>query len=71
MTELTPQEITQDIDTGINVASFGYYDGIKVAKELGLKQSTNIDEGNFMVCCGYVMFVVKPTDYPDIERRII
>ncbi len=67
---ILPKEITQDEATGTNVASFGYYDGIYVAKQLGLKQSTNILEGNFMVCCGDVMFEVKPTDYPEVERRI-
>ena len=65
-----PKEITQDCDTSQNVASFDYYTGIKVAKELKLKQSTNILKGNFMVCCGNVMFEVKSTDYPEIKRRI-
>lgn len=68
---INPKEITQNKITGKNVASFSYYDGIYVAKELGLKQSTNINEGNFMVCCGDVMFKVKPTDYPEITRRIL
>lgn len=67
---LLPKEITQDCDTGVNTASFDYYLGIKIAEELGLKQSMNTNEGNFMVCCGDVMFTVKPTDYPEIERRI-
>lgn len=68
---IEPEEIVQDCDTGINTASFRYYDGIRAAEELGLKQSANTKEGNFMVCCGYVMFTVKPTDYPNIQRRII
>ena len=38
--------------------------------KLGLKQSTNTNEGNFMVCCGDVMFKCKSTDYPEITRRI-
>ncbi len=67
---IEPKDITQDCDTGINTASFDYYEGIRIAKELGLKQSTNTREGNFMVCCGDVMFTVKPTDYPNIQRRV-
>jgi hypothetical protein len=69
-TSLLPKEITQDCDTEENTASFDYYTGIKIAKELGLKQSTNTKEGNFMVCCGDVMFKVKPSDYPEVTRRI-
>lgn len=68
--KLTPKEITKCVNFGTETASFGYYDGIKAAKELNLSQSTNTKEGNFMVCCGDVMFTVQPTDYPEIERRL-
>lgn len=71
---IVPKEITQDIDTGINVAWFDYYDGIKYAKEKGLKQTASTAEvmqsTHFIVCCGDVMVKVEPTDFPNIKRRI-
>ena len=70
MIKILPKEITQCCDTGINTASFGYYEGMEVVKNLGLNQSDNTSNGNFMVCCGDVMFTVKPTDYPEIKRRV-
>lgn len=70
-TIIQPKEITQCCDTGINTASFDYYSGIIVVKERGLRQSTNTNEGNFMVCCGDVMFTVQPTEYPELTRRIL
>lgn len=72
ITDIQPKEITKDCDTGLEMASFGYYDGIAVAKERGLKQTTSFSEPNgFVVCCGDVMFQVQPTEYTDITRRII
>lgn len=68
--ETQPKEITKDCDTKINIASFDYYNGIRVAQKRGLTQSTNISKGNFVVCCGYVMFEIKPNEFPSIERRI-
>ena len=73
---ITPKDINQDSDNNnINVASFGYYDGIHVAKEKGLKQTTSFGDvfagTHFIVCCGDVMMTVKDTDYPEIERRQI
>lgn len=69
-----PKEITEDIDTSQNIASFDYYTGIKYAESLSLKQTTsfnNVSEGtHFIVCCGDVMVQVEPTDYPNITRRI-
>lgn len=69
-----PKEITQDIDTGVNIASFDYYTGIKYAKEKGLQQTTSFSDigkkTHFIVCCGDVMVQVEPTDYPEITRRI-
>ena len=70
MNNIQPKEITECCDTGINTASFNYYDGIKVAEDRNLKQSGNTNEGNFMVCCGDVMFKVGPDEYPDVDRRI-
>lgn len=67
---ILPKEITQDCDTGINTASFEFYSGVRLAKKLGLNQTTNTDKGNFMVCCGDVMFTVEPNDYPTVKRRI-
>ncbi len=69
-----PKEITKDIDSGIEIASFSYYDGIYLAKKYKWVQSTNISKlntaGYFIVCCGDVMVRVVPIDYPDIVRRI-
>lgn len=71
---MSPIEITQDIETGINIASFNYYDGINVAEERGLEQTTSFHKVNcsthFVVCCGDVMFRVHPEEYPEISRRI-
>jgi len=70
-----PKEITLDGDSGIHVASFGYYDGIKYAKELGLSQTGRFSDvfnyTHFIVCCGDVMVRVKPEAYPLINRRTI
>lgn len=71
---MIPKEITQDIDTGINIASFDYYTGIQYAKEHNLKQSCSWKELNakthFIVCCGDIMVRVEPTDFTEIKRRI-
>lgn len=73
---ILPKEITVDPDNNnINIASFGYYDGIAVITERKLKQTTmfrNVFEGtHFIVCCGDVMLKVNEDEYPTIERRII
>lgn len=72
---IEPKEITRDSDNGVNVASFGYYDGIEYAKEKGLKQTTNFSDvfagTHFIVCCGDVMVKVEETDYPEMIRREI
>jgi len=69
-----PSEITQDCDTGINIASFSYYDGIREAEARKLKQVTSfteIFEGPcFLVTCGDVCFRVTPEEYPELKRRI-
>ena len=70
MGKIQPKEITQCCDTGINTASFNYYEGINEAKKRNLKQSMDTRTGNFMVCCGDVMFTVKTTDYPNIKSRV-
>jgi len=62
-----PKEITKTVD-GTNVASFDYYSGIKYTRRHNLKQSGMIKEGQFIVCCGDVIVVVKETDYPHIKR---
>jgi hypothetical protein len=71
----TPDEITEDIDTKQNIASFDYYEGIRYAELLGLKQTTSFNDvsagTHFIVCCGDVMIKVNKTDYPNIERREI
>ena len=68
------KEITQDIETGINVASFEYYNGIDYANRKGLEQTTHFKEvfagTHFIVCCGDIMVKVEPSDFPDIERRL-
>jgi hypothetical protein len=72
-----PKEITvEQRDTGnLHIASFGYYDGVEHATELGLKQTTSFKEVNqfthFIVCCGDVMVRVEEQDYPEIDRRIL
>jgi hypothetical protein len=70
----TPKEITQDIDTHENTASFDYHTGIRYAELLGLKQTVhfnNVFAGtHFIVCCGDVMVKVLATEYPTIQRRI-
>lgn len=74
MSNIIPKEITQDCDTDINTASFDYYGGIKYCKERGLLQGTKWQDlaagTHFIVCCGDVMVLVHPTDFPDIARRI-
>lgn len=71
---LTPIEITQDIDTFINIASFDYYSGIQYAKDNNLKQTTSFADvfagTHYIVCCGDVMIKVTKDDYPDIKRKI-
>lgn len=70
----TPKEITQDINTSINIASFDYYSGIQYAKDNNLSQTssfTDVLKGtHFIVCCGDVMLKVNKEDYPNIKRRI-
>jgi hypothetical protein len=72
----TPKEITMDPKGNKQIASFGYYDGLQYVKEKGLKQTTSFKEvfnntRHFIVCCGDVMVNVEPTDFPEIERRVI
>jgi hypothetical protein len=71
----TPKEITLDTDTGIHVASFSYYDGVKYVKDNGLKQTTSFRDvfagTHFIICCGDVMVVTSQDKWPDIKRREI
>lgn len=70
---LEPEEITRDIDDGTETASFKYYDGIAYAKDKQLQFTTSFSDvrkgTHYMVCCGYVMAVIKPIDFPGIKRR--
>lgn len=72
---MKPKDITKDIDTGIEIASFDYYSGIIYAKDNNLGQTTNFKDvtngTHFIVCCGDVMVLVKDTDFTDINRRVI
>lgn len=73
-TTILPKEITKDINSGIEYASFNYYDGIQLAKQNNWKQTTSMSElehvNTFIVCCGDVMIRVVPSMYSTIERRI-
>ena len=73
--DILPKEITKDADTGIEVASFEYYDGHHYAKENELQFSTSFSDvflyTHFLVCCGDVMLRVKPDMFPELERRVI
>lgn len=74
MTEtIQPKEITRCNETGINTASFGYYDGIQFAEHHNLKPTTEFSDvrkgTHFIVCCGDVMVKVEESDYPTITRR--
>jgi len=70
---LIPTDITKCKDTGLQTASFGYYDGIAYAKEKNLTQTTDFSDvrkgTHFIVCCGDVMIKVESTDFSDIKRR--
>lgn len=70
-----PKEITRDSDNNLQIASYGYYDGIAVAREKSLKQTTSFldvfNKTHFIVSCGDVMIRVEETDYPELNRRVI
>lgn len=69
-----PKEITKDCDSGVEYASFSFYDGIHLAKLNNWKQTTSYaeleKENTFMVCCGDVVIKANPSMYSSIERRI-
>ena len=69
-----PKEITQDVDTKENIASFDYYSGKNYCELMNIKQSSNFNDvskgTHFIVCCGDVMVKVLQSDYPAIKRRI-
>ena len=73
--DLQPTEITKDSETGVEIASFKYTDGILVAKQNLKSQTTNFDDiinkNMFLVCCGEVMMRVRSTDYQTIDRRVV
>lgn len=70
-----PKEITKDGDTGVEFASFGYYEGMQYVKANNLLFSTSfldVSKGtHYLVCCGDVMVLSKPHMWPQVERRII
>jgi hypothetical protein len=55
-----------------HMASFAYYDGIRVAKLMKLKQTTELElvrKGtHFIVMCGDVVIRITANEYPEIER---
>ena len=75
-TNLTPKEITIDIENNIHIAHFDYYTGISYSDHAQLSMTTTYkdfieDNPVFMVACGDVMIRVKEDDYPNIERKTI
>lgn len=60
---ILPKEITKDADTGIEIASFDYYEGNRYAKEKGLQFSISFSDvfkyTHFLVCCGNIMIRVN------------
>ncbi len=70
---IIPTDITRDELN--DIASFSYYDGIYLAKQNNLTQTTELskirDGKHFIVCCGDVMIKVEQTEYPNIERRLL
>lgn len=71
---IIPSEITQDSDSGLNIASFPHSNGVRYAQENDLRQCSNFNDFNhstFIVCCGQVLVIVEPTDFPEVIRRIL
>lgn len=72
---MTPIEITQDSDNGINFASFTIDEGKKYAQTVNKTRCANIMQLNvtseYWIGSGHVIMMVEPTDFPEIERRII
>lgn len=70
-----PKEITRDEELNFDIASFSYYDGIAIAEERGLKQTTEFkqvfENTHFIACCGDIMLRVKRDEYPELNRRIL
>lgn len=71
---IQPKDITVD-DTGLQIASFSYYDGEEFARLMRLEHSTSFadirESIGYVVCCGDVMARVEDDDYPLITRRRI
>lgn len=72
---MTPIEITQDSDNGMNFASFTIDEGKNYAQTVNKTRCTNIMQvdvtSEYWVSLGHVVMMVEPSDFPDIERRII
>lgn len=73
---INPIEITKCKDTGLETASFSFYDGkhfLSLNKHLNLKQTTSFEDvrngTHFIVCAGDIMVKVNKFNYPHITRR--
>lgn len=65
-----PKDITVSED--VQWASFDYYSGKAIIKELNLTQGKELRDFNtFLVCCGDIVILVESQELPHIERRII
>lgn len=72
---IIPKDITQDVDSGLQIASFDYNLAIRKMKEKNYKQVVSFTDlkphSTFIVCCGDIMTIVNDEDYPSVKRRII
>lgn len=73
--DIKPKQITKDSDNGIEIASFGFYEGIAYAEYNNLKRTTSFDKvldgTHYLVCCGEVMVLTNHRQWRDIPRRIL
>jgi len=71
---MRPKDISVN-KTGLQLASFSYYEGIKAAKSRKLKWTSSAKEliagTHYMVMCGDVMFKVTEEDYPEVKRQTL
>jgi len=65
-----PKDIT--IADNVEWASFEYYTGMEVVKELNLTQKTRLEDfDSFIVCCGDIVILTKAEEFANIKRRIL
>jgi len=73
-TSIIPKEITQNKDSGHNIASFSFYEGRQFVNKYNLKYTTSFSDvfkgTHYTICCGDIMVKVESTDYPEINRKI-